>query len=151
MPATTKEKQAGVAKPRTKAEMEEKGTPRSRYLTGDPEQERQLREGFVVASLTGEYKPGATLLTRNHDIIRRWAEARGAQPATVPGTEHEGRPGVLRFDFPGYGGQELKHISWDEWFRTFEARDLVFVYQETQKDGTPSNFFRFDSPHREEA
>jgi hypothetical protein len=144
-------KQTGATTVKTKGEREQKGSPRSRYLTGDPEQERQLREGFVVASQSGENKPGATLLTRNHDIIMHWAEARGAQPATVPGTEHEGRPGVLRFDFPGYGGRELQHISWDEWFHTFETRDLAFVYQETTRDGTQSNFFRFDNPHREEA
>lgn len=151
MSTKIKEKQTGAAKPRTKAEMEQEGSPRSRYLTGDPAQEKALREGFIVASLTGENKPGATLLTRNHDIIQRWAAARGAQPAAVPGSQYDGRPGVLRFDFPGYGGRELQHISWDNWFRSFDERDLAFVYQETQKDGTPSNFFRFDSPHREEA
>ncbi len=125
--------------------------PKSRYLTGDPEQERRLREGYIVATKEGVEKPGVTLLTRNHDIIRRWAEARGAVPATVPGTEHDGHLGVLRFDFPGFGGRELKHVSWEEWFRAFDERNLVFVYQETTKDGTQSNFFRFDSPYREEA
>ncbi len=148
MPTSAKE-QTGQAQVKTKEQMKE--GPRSRYLTGDPEQERQLREGFIVAGQSGENKPGATLLTRNHEIIKRWAEERGGRPATVPGTEHEGRPGVLRIDFPGFGGRELQHISWDDWFRTFDQRDLVFVYQETTRDGTQSNFFRFDSPHREEA
>jgi hypothetical protein len=90
-------------------------------------------------------------VTRNHDVIRRWAEERGAQPATVPGTEHDGHLGVLRFDFPGYGGQDLRHVSWDEWFETFDARGLNFIYQEKQKDGTPSNFFRLENPTREDA
>ncbi len=143
MATATKEKER---KPR-----EEKARPKSRYLTGTPEQEKQLREGFVVANKSGINKPGATLLTRNHDIIKRWAEQRGAIPATVPGTEHAGHLGVLRFDFPGFGGRELQHVSWEEWFRAFEERHLAFVYQETQRDGTPSNFFRFDSPYREEA
>lgn len=151
MSTPTKEKQTGTAKPKTKAEQEKEGSPKSRYLTGDPAQEKALREGYIVAGQTGEDKPGATRLTRNHDIVEHWAEARGAQPSTVPGSEHEGRPGVLRFDFPGFGGRELQHISWDDWFKSFDKRDLVFVYQETQKDGTQSNFFRFDSPHREEA
>lgn len=92
---------------------------------------------------------GESLATKNHEVIKRWAEARKATPATVPGTEHEGRPGVLRFDFPGFGGQELQHISWEEWFKTFDARDLAFVFQETLKDGRQSNFFHLDSPHRE--
>lgn len=123
--------------------------PKSRYLTGSPEQQRQLREGVVVANKEGEKRPGATLLTRNHDIIRKWAEERGATPATVPGTEHDGHLGVLRFNFPGFGDGKLVNVSWDEWFKAFDARDLVFVYQETLRDGTQSNFFKFDSPYRE--
>ena len=92
---------------------------------------------------------GESLATKNHEVIRQWAKERGAEPATVPGTEHAGRPGVLRFDFPGFGGQELRHISWDEWFKTFDERDLVFIFQETTKDGRKSNFFQLESPHRE--
>lgn len=95
-------------------------------------------------------RPGQTLMTRNHDVIRQWAEERGAQPATT-GNRHDGRPGVLRFDFPGYGGGRLEHISWDDWFRTFDERDLVFVYQERLKSGRPSNFFRLDNPARRAA
>lgn len=125
--------------------------PKSRYLTGSPEQEKQLREGYVVASKSGVDKPGATHLTRNHDIIRQWAEQRGAVPAAVPGTEHDGHLGVLRFDFPGFARGNLQHVSWEDWFKAFDVRDLVFVYQETKSDGTQSNFFRFDSPYREEA
>ncbi|MBX6341750.1 MAG: hypothetical protein IRY97_04775 [Thermomicrobiaceae bacterium] len=98
-----------------------------------------------------EDHPGQTLATRSHEVIKRWAEERNATPATVPGTEHGNRPGVLRFDFPGYGGQELQHISWDDWFTTFDERNLVFLFQEHMKNGNQSNFFRFDSPEREEA
>jgi hypothetical protein len=98
-----------------------------------------------------EDHPGQSLVTRNHEVIRRWVEERGAQPATVEGTEHEGHPGVLTFDFPGYGGQNLKSISWDEWLQTFDERNLVFHFQEHMKDGSPSNFFRLDSPEREDA
>lgn len=98
-----------------------------------------------------EDHPGQSLATKSHEVIRRWAEARGATPATVPGTEHDTRPGVLRFDFPGYGGQGLRHISWDEWFRTFDERNLTFVFQEHTRDGRMSNFFLLESPEREEA
>ena len=129
----------------------EQARPKSRYLTGSPEQERQLAEGIVVANKSGENKPGATLLTRNHRVIQHWAEERGAIPSTVPGTEHDGHLGVLRFDFPGYGGRALAHVSWEDWFRAFDERHLAFIFQETRTDGTPSNFFRFDSPEREEA
>ncbi len=31
---------------------------------------------------------GQSLVTRNHEVIMKWAEERGAVPATVSGTEH---------------------------------------------------------------
>ncbi len=94
---------------------------------------------------------GQSLATRNHEAIMQWAQERSAVPATVPGTEHEGRPGVLRFNFPGYGGESLKDVSWDDWFKTFDDRELVFLYQEHLKNGNMSNFFRMNNPHREAA
>ncbi|HYT09343.1 MAG TPA: hypothetical protein VEL73_01645 [Mycobacteriales bacterium] len=99
-------------------------------------------------------RPGRSLVTTNHDVIRKWAEERGAVPATVEGTEHGDRLGVLTFDFPqGVSERDsrLRHVSWDEWFATFDARRLNFIYQETRKDGKPSNFFRLESPDREDA
>lgn len=98
-----------------------------------------------------EERPGRSLVTTDHEVIKRWAQERGGRPATVPGTEHEGRAGVLRLDFPGYGGDDLREITWDEWFETFEARELNFIYQEHKKDGTRSNFFRLENPEREDA
>ncbi len=94
---------------------------------------------------------GASLVTRNHDVIQKWAEKRGAKPSTVPGTEHGDHLGVLRFQFPGYGGDSLEEVSWEDWFHTFDSRDLVFLYQEHLKSGDQSNFFRLESPHREDA
>ena len=112
---------------------------------------RSLQYAKRIESLDEhEEHPGQTLATKNHEVIKRWAEERGAKPATVPGTEHDGHVGVLRFDFPGYGGQELKHVSWDEWFKTFDARNLTFIYQEHTKDGKESNFFQLDNPDRED-
>ncbi|MBW7925614.1 MAG: hypothetical protein H3C59_12865 [Burkholderiaceae bacterium] len=93
-------------------------------------------------------RDGQTLATRSLEVIRAWADARGAQPATAPGgdTEH---PRVLRFDFPGYD-RELQPVSWEAWGDTFTSRDLVFLYQETLSSGRQSNFFRLDSPERED-
>lgn len=97
-----------------------------------------------------EYE-GRSLITRDHDVIRRWAEERKATPATIRATEHGGRPGVLRLNFPGYAeGGNLEEISWDAWFGTFEARGLNFIYQEHTVDGKQSNFFRLDNPDRED-
>lgn len=97
-----------------------------------------------------EVHPGKSLATRNHEVIKKWAEERQATPSTIPGTEHASHLGVLRFNFPGFGGRELQEVSWDEWFRAFDERKLVFLFQEHRSDGKQSNFFKFDSPLREE-
>ncbi|GAA1619200.1 hypothetical protein GCM10009744_02310 [Kribbella alba] len=91
---------------------------------------------------TTEEHRGQTLETTDHDAIRAWAERRGAKPAMVKDTGSGGDDGVLRLDFPGYGGQDLQEVSWDEWFKVFDDRGLRFVYQEHTKDGSDSNFFR---------
>ncbi|HEX6967949.1 MAG TPA: hypothetical protein VF174_03900 [Micromonosporaceae bacterium] len=97
-------------------------------------------------------RPGRSLVTTDHEVIRRWARARNAKPATVYGTEYDGRPGVLRFDFPGFQDDgRLRRISWEEWFDTFDRRKLNFIYQETRTNGGQSNFFRLESPGREDA
>jgi hypothetical protein len=98
-----------------------------------------------------EDRPGQSLATRSHEVIRAWAEERKAKPATVPGTEHDDRAGVLRFNFPDYGGKDLREIGWDEWFEPFDQRNLVFLFQEHKGDGAQSNFFRLDNPERSDA
>jgi hypothetical protein len=97
-------------------------------------------------------EPGKTLVTTNHDVIRKWAEERGAVPATVAGTEHGDHLGVLTFDFPPLGDDDrLRHVSWDEWFKTFDQRKLNFIFEEKRSDGRQSNFFRLENPEREDA
>ncbi|MER6583512.1 hypothetical protein [Nonomuraea sp. NPDC001023] len=108
-------------------------------------------EQHVTSTDEHEERPGRSLVTTDHDVIQQWAQERGAKPATVPGTEHQGRAGVLRFDFPGYGGDDLAEITWEEWFETFDQRRLNFIYQEHKKDGKQSNFFRLENPDREDA
>ncbi len=95
-----------------------------------------------------EEHPGQTLATRNPDVIRRWAEERDARPATTANGDPE-RPRVLRFDF-GDRESGLQEVSWEAWLRVFDERELVFLYQERMKAGNQSNFFRLDSPQRED-
>jgi Rho termination factor, N-terminal domain len=90
-------------------------------------------------------RPGRSLATTHHEVIKSWAEQRGGTPATVEGTEHGDQLGVLRFDFGGES-ENLRHVSWEEWFATFDARRLNFIYQEERSDGRQSNFFRLESP-----
>jgi hypothetical protein len=92
---------------------------------------------------------GQTLVTRNHAVIRQWAEARGGKPATVGSPKEGERPRVLRFDFPDYD-KGLQAIDWDAWLRVFDERNLVFLFQKHRKAGNESNFFILNSPERED-
>lgn len=94
----------------------------------------------------GEDYAGQTLATRSHAVIQHWAEERKATPVTVPGTEHDAPAGTLRFSFPGYGSDKLQEISWDEFFKTFDERDLVFLFQQRMTAGNQSNFCHFERP-----
>ena len=109
------------------------------------------RAKWIHSPQEHEDRPGQTLATRNPEVIKHWAQERQAVPATVPGTEHGDHLGVLRFNFPGYGGRKLQEVNWDQWLKTFKDRNLVFLFQEHKKSGEMSNFFRFDSPSREDA
>ncbi|HEX5436614.1 MAG TPA: hypothetical protein VFW98_05625 [Gemmatimonadaceae bacterium] len=107
------------------------------------------RARWIHSPSEHEDHPGQTLATRDHEVITHWAQERGAVPATVSGSEHGGEPGVLRFNFPDYGGHSLVQINWSDWFKPFDQRSLVFLYQENTSDGSRSNFFRLDNPDRE--
>ncbi len=89
--------------------------------------------------------------TTDHEVIRQWAEERGAKPAVVKGTGGEGDIGMLRLDFPGYTGEEsLQPVSWDDWFEKFEERKLALVYQDETGKGVKSNFNKIISRHTAE-
>jgi hypothetical protein len=82
-------------------------------------------------------------VTTNHDEIRKWAEERGGKPVRVRGTGDKEDGGVLRIDFPGAAGEErLEPLSWDQWFKEFDARNLAFVHQDRKADGELSTFFK---------
>src|SRR5919199_5716902 len=73
--------------------------------------------------------------TTNHDTIRKWAEGKGGKPAAVERTHKGGDVGIIRIMFPDNPRSEhdsLVEISWDEFFREFEARKLALLYE---KDG----------------
>jgi predicted HTH domain antitoxin len=91
-------------------------------------------------------REGRSLVTTDHEVIRQWAKARKAVPATVEGTEHDGHLGVLRLNFPGYSGDRLTEVSWNDWFDAFDKRRLNFIYQQKQTSGKRSNFFQLENP-----
>ena len=104
----------------------------------------------MAQTATREARGGQALRTRDHETIRRWVEERGGRPAAVQGTQ------ILRIDFDEPGGnddEKLQPVSWDDFFRIFDDRDLEFLYQERTADGKPSRFNKFvrtgsDDEHR---
>ena len=128
----------------------DRGPDDGHLRTGD-QTSSSIKYSQEVTSLDDDpERPGRSLATTSHEVIRAWAEERGGVPATVPGTEHGDHLGVLRIDFGG-DNDDLRKVSWDEWFATFDARKLNFLYQEERKDGNQSTFFRLESPDREDA
>ena len=82
--------------------------------------------------------------TTDHASIRKWAEARDGKPSVVESTANSGKGGgLLRINFPSYAEDNLKDISWEEFFKIFDDNDLQFLYQEQTKDGKESRFFKF--------
>jgi hypothetical protein len=73
------------------------------------------------------------VFTRDHALIRHWAEARQAEPATGEATSSgpatvnvkDGGAGI-RFNFPGVSA--FRPISWEEWLANFERHECAFVY-----------------------
>ena len=76
--------------------------------------------------------------------IKKWAEERDGKPSVVESTYNsDKRGGLLRIDFPDYEEDNLKEITWEEFFRIFDENNLEFLYQEESKDGGKSRFFKF--------
>jgi hypothetical protein len=86
------------------------------------------------------------VLTRDHEVIKRWASERQASPATGEATGSgpatvsvkDGGAGV-RFNFPAAG--MFRPISWDEWFANFDLHACAFVFENTAHH-PPSNRYR---------
>lgn len=69
--------------------------------------------------------------TTNHDEIRKWADKHGGKPAAVDRTHKGGDVGIIRVMFPDAPNSEhdaLVEITWDEFFREFEERQLALLY-----------------------
>ena len=85
--------------------------------------------------------------TRDHEVIRRWAAKRQAEPATGEATKSgpatvdvkDGGAGI-RFNFPGRG--LFRPISWDGGSRTSMTNDLAFRLRQRSAGGGPSARYR---------
>lgn len=81
--------------------------------------------------------------TIDHDVIRRWAAARGGRPARARILSSAGsedlRSGMLRLDFWGNYGF-LESITWESFFLIFDYNRSAFLYQE-RTNGAVSRFY----------
>jgi hypothetical protein len=74
--------------------------------------------------------PTEVVVTTDHDEIQRWAAHRHARPVRSFST------GEVRLDLPADDAPAIERpVDWEEWFRTFDARKLAFLYIVRQADG----------------
>jgi hypothetical protein len=65
----------------------------------------------------------------DHETIRRWAEARGMEPACCADTEQRDPGEAIRLQPCGAARSALRRVSWHEWFRTFDRYELVLLIE----------------------
>ncbi len=87
-------------------------------------------------------------ITTDHETIRQWVETRGGTPAhvTTQSADDAGSLYVVRKDEPM---DDMEAISWDDFFETFEAEELAFIYAE--QDPSESDEWFYDLVERTEA
>lgn len=79
-------------------------------------------------------------ITRNHDVIRRWAEERGGKPSAAADTMSPRDALKLDFD-PKDRGPDV--LTWGEFFEEFDEAELTFLYEDRTEDGKKSRFHKF--------
>ncbi len=81
-------------------------------------------------------------VTTDHEEIRRWAAARNGTPAVILRfkTDDDG-VAPITIHFPGDRSENsLDEVSWEAWFKKFDAAGLALLYQENTAGGEQSNF-----------
>jgi hypothetical protein len=84
--------------------------------------------------------PMNTKITTNHNFIEGWVEERGGKPAVD--VERSNDKIVLAIDFDKKAKENLKHVSWDEFFEDFDDERMAFLFQEEKLDGGISKYYR---------
>jgi hypothetical protein len=87
---------------------------------------------------------GTSNQTRDHRLIKKWAEERNGIPAKIKGTGNQDSEGILRIHFPENSDSDnFQEISWKDFFEDFEVNNLDFLYQEQKENGETSTFHKF--------
>jgi len=88
--------------------------------------------------------------TTSHTIIRGWAESHGGKSALIVDPNKLDQAVGLRIDFPGRTDEALlsrahhnQAVSWDEFFKHFEAQGLAFEYLEDPGGTDLPDAYRF--------
>jgi hypothetical protein len=96
-------------------------------------------DNLAAEAASGSPAAPRALATRDHVVIRQWAERHHAEPATGEATSsgpatvcmNDGGA-AIRFNFPGLS--RFRPITWEEWLHHFEQHQLTFVYEEEIAD-----------------
>lgn len=80
--------------------------------------------------------------TKDHETIRSWASERNGKPTLVEtnGSSSNENEGILRIKFDDKE-EDLKEISWNDFFRIFDKEKLTFLY-DTDKENRFNKFIR---------
>lgn len=85
-----------------------------------------------------------TVSTINHNEIKNWAEERKGTPASLKEPSAEASNLILRILFDHEKNvDQVKNISWEQFFKLFEQHQLAFVYKHENFGGKNSNAHRF--------
>jgi hypothetical protein len=80
-------------------------------------------------------------ITTDHDEIRRWIQTHHGAPARKLTFTTTHPDGFLCIDFLGMHTPDLQHLSWTEWFTTFDKQGLALCYPDPHiHDGTSAWF-----------
>jgi hypothetical protein len=102
---------------------------------------------FIDIQTEHQHPEVPVVATADHELIRRWALDRRAEPATGEATDSgpatlsvndEGTG--LRFNFPGVS--RFRPINWAEWLRSFDDYSLAFVYDRDEPGRPKSHRYR---------
>jgi hypothetical protein len=158
---TAKTKASEAPAPATKAKTARSPAAASKAKAGAPAEKRSKAPAKAPAPAKSQATPSRSkasssarsaggdpaeaTVTRDHDAIRSWVEARRGRPSVVEGTEDGGSGGLLRIDF-GKPDPNLREVSWSDFFKIFDKSGVGFLHQDKTKSGALSRFNKFVDP-----